>query len=194
MAENQLKSEGAIPIIKSSVRLESLNLAKNELSEEVGASISNLLTLSATMQKLHLEFNALDVAGTRQLAVGLSRSPSLRYLNLKGNKICDAGMSLLATSMLSCPTLTELDVSLNEIGHAGFESLCSVLPQTNLQTLVCCKNLLSDEILLLFAQTIEGPDYTGDTQLRRFDLSSCRLTDQGLLFLISALANNSNIS
>lgn len=58
--------------------------------------------------------------------------------------------------MQSCPTLTELDVSLNEIGEQGFQALCEALPHTNLLTLVCCKNLLGDDILELFAAVLEG--------------------------------------
>lgn len=50
--------------------------------------------------------------------------------------------------------------------------------------------MLGDEILELFAQIIEGEDGQGGTQLRSFDLSSCRLNDQGIIFLINALSNN----
>ena len=99
-------------------------------------------------------------------------------------------MALLAASVQSCPTLAELDISLNEIGQIGFQALCEALPHTNLETLVCCKNLLGDEILELFAQVIEGEDGQGGTSLRAFDLSSCRLNDYGLIYLINALAHN----
>lgn len=79
---------------------------------------------------------------------------------------------------------------MNEISQVGFQSLCEALPMTNLQTLVCCKNMLGDEILELFAHIIEGEDGQAGCQLRGFDLSSCRLNDQGLVYLINALANN----
>jgi len=69
-------------------------------------------------------------------------------------------MSLLASAIQSCPTLQELDVSLNEITSTGFQALCEALPHTSLQTLVCCKNMLGDEILSFFAQVIEGEDST----------------------------------
>ena len=71
--------------------------------------------------------------------------------------------------------------------------LCDVLPQTNLQTLVCNKNFLGDQILELFAQVIMG-DGVGATKLRKFDFSSCRLNDTGLIFLINALERNKKIS
>jgi hypothetical protein len=70
---------------------------------------------------------------------------------------------------------------LNEIGPVGFQALCEVLPITKITTLVCAKNFLGDEILTIFAQLL------AKTNLKRFDLSSCRLNDAGLIHLIEAL-------
>lgn len=81
-------------------------------------------------------------------------------------------------------TLKELDISLNEIGPHGFQALCEVLPQTKITTLVCNKNFLGDDILAHFAQILP------QTRLKKFDFSSCRLNDQGLLHLIEALQND----
>ena len=78
-------------------------------------------------------------------------------------------------------SLRELDISLNEIGPVGFQALCEVLPITKLTTLVCAKNFLGDEILTIFAQLLAKKN------LKRFDLSSCRLNDAGLIHLIEAL-------
>ena len=41
---------------------------------------------------------------------------------------------------------------------------------------------------------IAGPDGTGATSLKKFDFSTCRLNDSGLIFLIKALEGNKNIS
>ena len=194
LAENQLESTGAIPIIKTAGTLIALNLAKNLLQSDVGKPLSILLKRSDCIERLNLEYNSLEMIGTRQLSLGVSRSTSLKCLSVKANKIGDQGMSLLAASIQSCPSLIELDVSMNEIGEVGFQSLCEAIPNTNLQNLICCKNLLGDEILELFAQIIEGEDGQGGTQLRSFDLSSCRLNDQGLIYLINALAHNKQVN
>ena len=71
--------------------------------------------------------------------------------------------------------------------------LCDVLPLTNPQTLVCNKNFLGDPILEFFAQVIMG-DGAGATKLKKFDFSSCRLNDTGLIHLINALERNKKIS
>ena len=65
-------------------------------------------------------------------------------------------MTLLASAVQSCPTLIELDVSLNEISESGFQALCEALPHTNLQTLVCQKNMLGDEVMEFFSHVIEA--------------------------------------
>jgi Ran GTPase-activating protein (RanGAP) involved in mRNA processing and transport len=86
------------------------------------------------------------------LAEGLVKNTTLEHLNIKGNVIGDSGMILLASALRNgCRNLKELDVSLNEIGPQGFQALCEVLPQTNIQTLVCNKNFLGDEILAFFS-------------------------------------------
>ena len=68
ISENDLKSEGAIPIINSSVNLETLNLAKNGLKSDVGKPLEKLLKKSRMLKKLNLEYNELMVHGTKALA------------------------------------------------------------------------------------------------------------------------------
>ena len=65
MAENQLTSAGANPVIKSATLIVSLNLAKNELDSDVGKYLCQLLRRSEVLEKLHLEYNALEMVGTR---------------------------------------------------------------------------------------------------------------------------------
>lgn len=112
---------------------------------------------------------------------------------MKGNVIGDQGMILLAQSLPQAPELIELDVSLNEIGPNGFHSLCEVLPETRLETLVCNKNSLVKGIFSMFANVIQG-DGNGATKLKKFDFSSCRLSDVDLVNLIEALHVNKRIS
>ena len=96
ISENDLKSEGAIPIINSSGNLETLNLAKNNLRFDVGKPLERLLKKSRSLKKLSLEYNELMVHGTKALAQGIQRNHSLESLNIKGNVIGDQGMILLA--------------------------------------------------------------------------------------------------
>jgi hypothetical protein len=54
--------------------------------------------------------------------------------------------------------------------------------------LVCNKNFLGDDVIALFANILA--DSNSSNQLQKFDFSSCRLNDAGLIFLINALQNN----
>ena len=71
ISENDLKSEGAIPIINSSGNLETLNLAKNGLKSDVGKPLEKLLKRSRNLKKLNLEYNELMVHGSKALAQGI---------------------------------------------------------------------------------------------------------------------------
>ena len=68
--------------------------------------------------------------------------------------IGDDGVIFLAESLKYAKKLTFLDISLNEIGPAGFQSLCEVLPDTNISNLVCNKNFLGDDVMAYFANII----------------------------------------
>ena len=99
VAENDLNSEGAIPIINSALNLEILSLAKNNLKSDVGKPLEKLLKKSKVIKKLQLEYNDLMVAGSKCLAEGIMRNSSLESLNIKGNVIGDQGMILLARGL-----------------------------------------------------------------------------------------------
>lgn len=100
----------------------------------------------------------------------------------------DQGLVLLAQAIRDKPQMRELDISLNEIGPVGFQALCEVLPTTKIQTLVCNKNFLGDDVFAHFSSVLS------QTKLRKFDFSSCRLNDPGLVYLVEALQSNKLIS
>ena len=60
VSENELKDDGAIPIIDSAHNLETLSLAKNFLTHSVGKHIQKLLKKSKSIKKLQIEFNELQ--------------------------------------------------------------------------------------------------------------------------------------
>lgn len=68
MAQNGLKSEGTIHILKNALNLETLNLSKNKVSSDVGKYLFKLLQTSKVIKHLNLDFNELMVVGTKFLA------------------------------------------------------------------------------------------------------------------------------
>ena len=89
VSENDLHTEGALPIIKNAINLESLNLAKNFIKSDAGKPVAKLLKATSNLQKLQLEFNELMLDGARWVAKGLLKNHTLTCLNLKGNIIGD---------------------------------------------------------------------------------------------------------
>ncbi len=61
VAENNLKSEGAIPIIKSAGNLTQLSLAKNYIKADVGKPLAKLMKHSTKLLRLNIEFNELGI-------------------------------------------------------------------------------------------------------------------------------------
>jgi Ran GTPase-activating protein (RanGAP) involved in mRNA processing and transport len=107
--------------------------------------------------------------------------------------IGDDGLVLLAEALKTCPTLTFLDISLNEIGPLGFQALCEVLPETNVANLICNKNFLGDDCIAYFANILADNENAGN-KIKKFDFSSCRMNDEGLIYLINALQNNKKVT
>lgn len=64
-----------------------------------------------------------------------------------------------------------------------------MLPQSQIVVLTCNKNFLGDEVLGYFANILTNEQ----TKLKKFDFSSCRLNDTGLIYLINALQFNKQI-
>lgn len=59
------------------------------------------------------------------------------------------------------------------------------MQESGVLNLVCSKNFLGDDVMAFFANIVA--DTTNICSLTKFDFSSCRLNDAGLIFLINAL-------
>lgn len=162
------------------------------MRSDVGKPLAKLLKSSKVIKKLYLEFNELMVPGAKWIAKGISCNRTLEVLNIRGNIIGDEGMVLLSQSLPAATSLKELDISLNEIGPQGFQALCDVLPLSQITTLTCSKNFLGDEVLGYFATILTDPQQP--CKLKKFDFSSCRLNDAGLIYLLNALQSSKAIS
>ena len=71
-----------------------------------------------------------------------------------------------------------------------------MLPLSKIEVLICNKNFLGDEVLGYFANILSETSGPGPNQckLKKFDFSSCRLNDTGLIYLINSLQFNKQIS
>jgi Ran GTPase-activating protein (RanGAP) involved in mRNA processing and transport len=128
-----------------------LDLAKNNMESGIGEFLKETLKNTSSLSKLQLEYNELGPIGAKEISLGLSLNYSLHSLNLKGNGIGDQGTNYIASSLQDCIQLRELDLSSNNISATGFAAICDVLPACGLQTLVCNRNILNDEVVIAFS-------------------------------------------
>ena len=111
-------------------------------------------------------------------------------LSVKGNFMGDEGAGYLAESLENNKFMQELDVSFNEIGPQGFALLMKVLPNCSLVSLLCNRNPLGDDCLILLSTYLSNPA----ARLRRVELCTCKLSDKGLAHMLQALQNNKTLS
>ncbi|KAM6893990.1 NACHT, LRR and PYD domains-containing protein 12-like [Xenentodon cancila] len=146
-------------------KLESLRLSDCNLSEDVCAGLSSVLSSqSSSLTELDLSNNHLQDSGLKKLCPGLE-SPHCKGCNLS-EEVC-AGLSSVLSSQSS--SLTELDLSNNHLQDSGLEKLCPGLesPHCKLESLRLSGCLLtSDGCASLVSALSSNPSH-----LRELDLS-----------------------
>ena len=115
---------------------------------------------------------------------------TLRILSVKGNFIGDEGASYIAEALDGNKFLQELDVSFNEVGMKGFTDLIKVLPNSSLFSLLCNRNPLGDDCLVMISNHLGAQT----TKLRRVELCTCKLSDKGFAHFLQALQSNKLLS
>jgi len=101
------------------VEAELLDLGSNELGEESGKEIGEVLKTNTTLTQLSLNGNKLGDAGGRSLAMALRTNTTLTQLSLNSNGLGDEGGKALAEA-LSGRTLHWLDLSSNFISSKRY--------------------------------------------------------------------------
>jgi len=170
---------------------------KSESSKE----LANLLKTTEKLQKLSVDFNELGPAGIKVLMKvfflyginkikGLNVNLTLRMLSVKGNFIGDEGAAYIAESLENNKIMQELDISFNEIGPKGFADIIRILPNSNLISLLCNRNPLGDECLIMLSTHVNNQE----SKLRRVEMCTCKLSDKGFAHLLQSLQNNKLLS
>jgi Ran GTPase-activating protein (RanGAP) involved in mRNA processing and transport len=191
IADNKIKNKGAYSILQNSYNLVNLNLSNNEITPEVCGEIKKLLENSINIQELNWDSNNIGVKGINQIIEGLQVSRSLRHLSIKNTNLGDLGLKILANGLRYNKYLHTLDVSSNSITYESFIQICDCLSTNQITTLKIKNNLLGDESMLYFSENILS--YPDNYKLTYFDFSSCKIYDQGLIYLLSKLVTNDKI-
>jgi hypothetical protein len=101
-------------------------------------------------------------------------------------------MQNLAEGLFGNNSIEILDIGSNSINYESFKEICDSLNSNKIKCLKCKNNLLGDESMKYFADTILSQGTT--SCLTAFDFSSCKIYDQGLIYVLNKLTNNDKIT
>ena len=192
VADNKIKNKGARSIIENGSHLVSINLANNDISPEVCYALKTLIVNSAYLKDVVWDGNVIGLKGINYIVDGLRESKKIRMLSLKNTSIGASGMQNLAEGLLGNNSIEILDIGSNSINYESFKEICDALNSNKIKCLKCKNNLLGDESMKYFADTILSQGTT--SRLTAFDFSSCKIYDQGLIYLLDKLTNNEKIT
>ena len=192
VSDNKIKNKGARSIIENGSSLTSLDLSNNEISPEVCFDLKNLITRSKCLKEVVWNGNNVGLKGINFIVEALRNSTKLKSLSLKNTSIGVAGIQSLADGLFSNKYLEILDIGSNSINFQSFRELCDSLNNNKIRILKCKNNLLGDDSMKYFAETILSPDTSSN--LTAFDFSSCKIYDQGLIYLLNELSRNEKIT
>ncbi|KAK1734041.1 leucine-rich repeat protein [Skeletonema marinoi] len=172
--------------------LKCLSFEEADLRDEGLLKIAATLSTQPQIQELNFYANNIGRNGSVALGNVLEelRNPNLATLDLGYNDIDDEGLHALVAGLINCRNLTSFCLSDNElITEAGLKSL-SALFQSDHCRLECLDldglNMDNDGVAVLSTGLASLPT------LKKLDLSSNRIGDQGLQALVG-LVNCCNI-
>jgi hypothetical protein len=129
--------------------------------------------------------------GIRNLVDGIRVNTTLKTLSLRNVGIGVNGIKLLAEGLKYNSNLETLDLSINQIEYKSFVNLCESLNTNNIRNIIMNNNNLGDDSMKYFANTILV-NYSKSNVIY-FDFSSCKIYDQGLVYLLNELQSNTII-
>jgi Ran GTPase-activating protein (RanGAP) involved in mRNA processing and transport len=183
-------------VLYRNTSIQGLDISKNGLHDLASASaLRELLRRNKTITRLCMDKNAFgsNVAAVRCIADGFRSNTTLQELNLSACKLDDHGLSILAESLGQQKRgLVDLSLSTNQITCSGLRALVnnataalSAVTHLNLSN-----NSLLDEGASFLAETLRLQTLPSLTHLR---LIECRISDDGLVALMSALEESETL-
>ena len=193
ISSNKIKNKGAKAIIENSKNLISLDLSYNEITADVCRDLKYLMQKSKHLKEIIWNGNDVELKGINFLVEGLiNKDIRLKSLSLRNTSLSEEALKILSKGLINIESLKIFDIGTNNINYSSFKNLCDALNKTKIKIFRCKGNSLGDESAKYFAETILNKETT--SIINSFDFSSCKIYDQGLIYLLHALVDNNKIS
>ena len=192
ISDNKIKNKGARSILENGNSLVSLDLSDNDISPEICFDLKNLIIHSKCLREIIWNGNYVGLKGINFIVDALKHKSKLKSLSLRNTSIGKLGVKTLAEGLKNNEFLQILDLGSNSIVYDSFKHLCDSMNTNKIRILRCKNNLLGDESMKYFSEIILNKG--NNSNLVSFDFSSCKIYDQGLIYLLNSLASNSKIN
>ena len=192
ISKNKIKNKGARAIIENAEELISLDLSYNDISPEVCSDLKKLMIKSKNLKEIIWNGNSVELKGINFIIEGLNNQIKLKSLCLRNTSLSEEAIKCLALGLTNNECLKIIDLGANNINYKSFKDICDCLNKNKIKIFRCKNNSLGDESAKYFAETILNKDTT--SSLTSFDFSSCKIYDQGLIYILHNLTNNDKIN
>ena len=192
LSDNKIKNKGARSIIENGTSLISIDLSENDITPEICYDLKNLMVHSKHLREVIWNGNYVGLKGINYIVEALKANSKIKSLSLRNTSIGKVGVQSLALGLYKNEHLKILDLGSNSITFESFKDLCDSLNNNKIKILRCKNNLLGDESAKYFAESILNKEST--SYLISFDFSSCKIYDQGLIYLLNSLTKKEKIN
>ena len=192
ISNNKIKNKGARAIIENAQELISLDLSYNDISAEVCADLKKLMVKSKHLKEIVWNGNSVELKGINFIIEGLSKHIKLKSLCLRNTSLSEEAIKALANGLINNECLKIIDLGANNIQYESFKEICNCLNKNKIKNFRCKNNSLGDESAKYFAETILNKETS--SALTSFDFSSCKIYDQGLIYILHSLTSNNKIN
>jgi Ran GTPase-activating protein (RanGAP) involved in mRNA processing and transport len=185
------------PVLYRNTSIKSLGLRSNGLHDIESANVlRELIRRNKTITSLCIAHNSFgeSLAAIRSITEGVRSNTTLQQLDLGYCSLGDRGISVLANALAirNTSTLLELNLCSNEITSAGVRALFeeSMGALKTLTKLCLNSNRIRSEGAKILADALGR---NAMPSLKRLDLGSCGIYDDGFVAMVSALEQNTSL-
>ena len=164
----------------------------NDITPDVCSDLKTLMLKSKNLKEVIWNGNNIELKGINNFVDILNRQIKLKSLCLRNTSLNFEAVSALSKGLINNECLKILDLGENNINIDSFKDICDCLNKSKIKIFRCKHNSLGDECAKYFAETILSKET--NSVLTSFDFSSCKIYDQGLIYILHGLTENEKIS